>query len=61
MVSIAFASTPVFRAFGKAPHKVNTFVAFFPYVWLPTVLVATAIVLHIATARALRAAPESAL
>ena len=61
VVTIAFASTPVFRAFGKAPHKVNTFVAFFPYVWLPTVLVATAIVLHIAIARALRAAPESAL
>ena len=58
VVTIAIASTPVFRAFGKAPHKVNTFVAFFPYVWLPTVLVATALVLHIAVARALRASPD---
>lgn len=57
VVTIAIASTPMFRAFGKAPHKVNTFVAFFPYVWLPTVLVASALVLHIATARALRASP----
>jgi len=60
VVTIAIVSTPVFQAFGKAPHKVNTFVAFFPYVWLPTVLVATAIVLHIATARALRTTSDRA-
>lgn len=54
VVTIAVASTPLFGAFGKAPHKLNTFVAFFPYVWLPTVLVATALVLHIVIARALR-------
>jgi hypothetical protein len=55
IMTIAMASSPLFRAFGKAPHKTNTFVAFFPYVWLPTVLVAIAIVLHIAIARGLRA------
>ena len=60
IVLVAGASTPLFRAFGKAPGKLNTFVAFFPYVWLPTVLVATAMVLHIVIARALRARPQDA-
>lgn len=59
IVAIAIASSPLFRAFGKAPHKTNTFVVFFPYLWLPTILVATAIVLHIVIARALRAASKS--
>ena len=60
VVIVAIASTPMFRAFGKAPGKVNTFVAFFPYVWLPTVLVATAMALHIVIFRALRARSRDA-
>jgi len=61
VITVAMASTPLFRAFGKAPQKLNTFVTFFPYVWLPTVLVATAIVLHIVIARALRARAQEAV
>jgi hypothetical protein len=56
VVTIALLSTPVIRAFGKGRHM-NTFVAFFPYVWLPAVLVAAAIILHIVIWRVLREAP----
>jgi hypothetical protein len=41
---VAVASTPMFAAFG--PDRLNTFVAFPPYVALPTLLVPTAIVGH---------------
>lgn len=54
VVTIAFMSTPMIRAFGTGPRELNTFVAFFPFVWLPTVLVSTAAAFHIVIARALR-------
>lgn len=52
---IAVASTPMVRAFGGDPASLNTFVVWFPFVWLPTVLVPAAIFLHVVIARALRA------
>jgi len=52
VVGIALASSPVFKAFGDGAH-VNTWVAYFPFVWLPTVLVAFALAGHIVVFRAL--------
>lgn len=50
---IAIVSSPMVRGFGAAPEHVNTWVLYFPYVWLPTVLVPTAIVGHIVVTRRL--------
>lgn len=47
IVTIAIASTPMFRAFGEAPERVNTFVAYAPFVWLPTFLVPLALFGHL--------------
>lgn len=41
IVVIAVASTPAFAAFGQG--RVNTFVGFFPFVWLPSVMVLAAL------------------
>lgn len=46
IVGIAIASLPWVRAFG--PDRVNDFILYFPYVWLPTVLVPAALFGHIA-------------
>lgn len=51
IVTIAIASTPTFAAFPGPP---NTFVAHFPYVWLPTVMVAAALFGHLLVFRRLR-------
>jgi hypothetical protein len=53
VVTIALLSTPMAHVFGERPRDLNTFVAFFPYVWLPAVLVSTALAFHIIVARAL--------
>jgi hypothetical protein len=45
IVSIAIASTPLFAAFG--PDRLNTWVAFTPYVWLPGILVLAALFGHL--------------
>ena len=45
IVGIAIASTPLFRAFGD--DRLNTFVAYPPFVWLPAVLVTGALMGHI--------------
>lgn len=50
---VAVASSPMVRAFGDDPRHVNTWVLFFPYVWLPAVLVTLAIAGHLVVARAL--------
>ena len=47
IVVIAVASLPMFHVFGTAPERLNTWVAFFPYVWLPAGLVASATLGHI--------------
>jgi hypothetical protein len=52
---IAIASSPMIRFFGDTPDHVNTWVLFFPYAWLPVVLVSVAIAGHIVVWRKLRA------
>lgn len=46
ILGIAIASLPAFAAFGRAPERLNTWVAYFPYVWLPASLVSTAVLGH---------------
>lgn len=47
IMAIAVASTPVFAAYGTGPEKLNTWVAHFPYVYLPTILVMSALIGHL--------------
>jgi hypothetical protein len=49
VVTIAVLSTPMFHVFG--PDALNTWVAYFPFVLLPTVMVPAAIVGHVLVAR----------
>lgn len=44
---IAVASLPAFAAFGREPAQVNTWVAYFPFVWLPAGLVSAAVLGHV--------------
>ncbi|HKO49882.1 MAG TPA: hypothetical protein VJV79_19260 [Polyangiaceae bacterium] len=44
---IAVASLPTFAAFGSEPAQLNTWVAHFPFVWLPAGLVSAAILGHV--------------
>jgi hypothetical protein len=53
VVSIAVAALPVFAAFG--PGSVNEWVAHFPFVYLPTLLVPAALFGHIVVGRRLAA------
>jgi hypothetical protein len=53
VVSIGFASTPIVAAFGQ--DRLNTWILHAPFVWLPTVLVASAMLGHVLVFRALRA------
>jgi hypothetical protein len=52
IIMIALLSSPLIRAFGN--DQVNIWVAFVPFVWLPTILVAFAIIGHIVIYRRLR-------
>jgi hypothetical protein len=49
ILTIAVVSTPIFAAFG--PDRLNTWVFYPPFVWLPTVMVAWAITGHLLVAR----------
>lgn len=51
IIAVAAASTPLIAAFG--PDALNTFVAYPPFVWLPAVLVLTAVTGHLLVARAI--------
>ena len=51
---IAVTTSPLVRLFGDDPRHVNTWVLYFPYVWLPVVLVTVAFAGHITVTRALR-------
>lgn len=51
---IAVTTSPMIRLFGDDPRDVNTWVLYFPYVWLPVVLVTVAIAGHVMVTRALR-------
>jgi hypothetical protein len=53
IVGLAVAASPVVRAFGDDPAHVNTWVAHFPFVWLPAVLVVAALFGHVVVFRAL--------
>ena len=44
---IAIASLPTFAAFGHEPARLNTWVAYFPFVWLPAGLVSAAVLGHV--------------
>jgi hypothetical protein len=50
---IAVASSPMVRLFGNDPSHLNTWVLFFPYVWLPAVLVTIAVASHVVITRRL--------
>jgi len=47
IVTIAVASVPAFAAFGHEPSRLNTWVAYFPFVWLPAGLVSGAVLGHV--------------
>jgi hypothetical protein len=53
IVAVAIVSTPLFRWFGD--DRLNTFVAYPPFVWLPAVLVTAALMGHILVWRKLAA------
>jgi hypothetical protein len=57
ILTIAMVSSPLFQLFGSAPRQVNTWVAHFPFVYLPTVLVVVAIAGHVTLWRKLLANP----
>ncbi len=44
---IAVVSLPPFAAFGREPLRLNTWVAYFPFVWLPAGLVSAAALGHV--------------
>lgn len=46
ILTIAVASLPLVRAFGDDPSRLNTWIAYFPYVWLPAALVSAAVLGH---------------
>ena len=47
IVGLALASLPRFHAFGTAPERLNTWVFYVPFMWLPAVLVASALFGHV--------------
>lgn len=47
IVAISVASLPTFQAYGSEPRVVNTWVASFPFVWLPAGLVSSALLGHL--------------
>jgi hypothetical protein len=60
IISVAVIASPMVRAFGDHPSHVNSWVAHFPFIWLGTVLVASAVFGHVVIFRALHAAPSRA-
>lgn len=56
IVIIAIVSTPPFAWFG--PDRLNTFITYPPFVWLPAVMVLAALAGHLLIFRALREQPQ---
>jgi hypothetical protein len=56
---IAVISTPMVHAFGSEPERLNTWIAYFPFVWLPTVLLVGAVFGHVVLTRRLLASTPS--
>ena len=46
-VVVALLATPMVHAFGTEPAHLNTWVAYFPFVWLPAGLVSAAVLGHV--------------
>lgn len=44
---VAVVSLPTFGLYGREPARLNTWVAYFPYVWLPAGLVSAALLGHV--------------
>ena len=59
IVAVAILSTPRFAAFG--PERLNVFVFYPPFVWLPAVLVLAALAGHLIIFRALSIRPSAGL
>jgi len=59
VMTIGFVSTPMIGAFGD--RALNTWIAYFPFVWLPAVMVAAAIAGHVLVFRRLAAGASEAL
>ena len=55
VLTIALLSTPTFAWFGRSPDRLNTWVAFPPFIWLPTIMVVAAFAGHIVVGRKLAA------
>jgi small-conductance mechanosensitive channel len=47
IMTIAIISLPRFHAFGSEPARLNTWVAYFPFIWLPAALVTSALFGHL--------------
>jgi hypothetical protein len=47
IVTVSVASTPVFALFGREPARLSTWILFAPYVWLPAILVGSALLGHL--------------
>jgi hypothetical protein len=60
IVAVAIASAPPLLAFGAEPEHANTWVAYAPFIWLPTVLVAAAAAGHVVLWRRLLRADAAA-
>jgi hypothetical protein len=56
IVTIAVLSTPVFRYFGD--ERLNVFVTYPPFIWLPSVMVLAALAGHLLVFRALHVSPS---
>jgi hypothetical protein len=54
---IALLASPMLHVFGTDPAHVNSWVLAFPYVWLPAVLVTSAVFGHVVVFRALARVP----
>jgi hypothetical protein len=61
IIVVAVLASPILHAFGEDPAHVNSWIAYFPFVWLPAVLVSAAIFFHVVIFRALRAWSPSSL
>jgi hypothetical protein len=59
IIVIAITSLPLIHAFGSAPSELNTWVAYFPFVWLPVGPVSAAIFGHILLWRRLAASARA--
>jgi hypothetical protein len=47
VVGVAVSSLPLFAAFGRDPSHLNTWVLYFPFVWLPAGAVSVAVLGHL--------------